>query len=174
MWNYIFHFGTEPMGNLTLICPDPAPGQAIPAPGLYDPASVSAAFDHVAVGSVVAVILFVLLCYSLTRTSLGPRFVKQWWAWLVAAAVACAAVAFAILATAHTTAYPNSCSTNPLPFDAPLPDSIVMLRTAVGFAWGALAFFIVSLVLTQTVGRVPSHKNGFFHNRGCPVPRLMP
>lgn len=174
MWNYILHFGVEPTGNLNLICPDPAPGQAASAPGLYDPASVSAAFSHVALWSVVAVALFVVLCYQMTRASLGPRFVKQWWLWLAGSSVACAVVAFAVLATAHTTAYPNSCSTNPLPFDAPLPDNLVMLRVVVGLAWGAVAFIVVSLLLTRTLGWVPSAKNGFFHNRGCPLPRVTP
>jgi peptidoglycan biosynthesis protein MviN/MurJ (putative lipid II flippase) len=174
MWNYILHFGVEPTGNLNLICPDPAPGQAAAPPGLYDPASIAAAFDHVALASVIAVLLCVLLCYQLTKASLGPRFVKQWWLWLLGSAAACAVVALVVLKLAHTTAYPGSCSTNPLPFDAPLPEGLVMLRTAIGFVWGPVAFFFMSLVLTRTVGQVPSAKNGFFHNRGCPVPRVTP
>ena len=172
MWNYILHFGVEPTGNLSLICPDPAPGQAVAPPGLYDPNGVSAAFGHVAIASSITVLLCVILCYQMTRAALGPRFVKQWWMWLIASAVACTLVAFVVLTIAHTTAYPGSCSTNPLPFDAPLPQNVVLLRTAVGFAWGMVAFVIFSLIMTRTVGRVPSTGNGFFHNRGCPLPRV--
>jgi hypothetical protein len=174
MWNYFLHFGVEPMGNLNLVCPAPAPGQAVSPPGLYDPATVAAAFDHVAFASIVAVLLCVGLCYQLTRASLGPRFVKQWWLWLFVSAVVCGIVALILLKTAPTTAYPQSCSTNPTAFAVALPDSLVWIRTFVGLGWGAIAFIVASLILTRTLGYFPSARNGFFHNRGCPWPRVTP
>ena len=64
----------------------------------------------------------------------------------------------------------GSCVTNPNPFPVTLPWSEILERGASGAVWSLLAFVVLSLLLTRTIGWLPQG-GGFFHNRGCPWPR---
>lgn len=174
MWNLIFHLWAGPPTDITLACPPPAEGQSGNPTGFYDTATVSAAFNHVAIASVAIVLALVLVCYLLTQSTTGAGFVKRWWGSLAGAAVFCAVAAFGILSFAPTTARAGSCETNPAPFPIALPPGLITDRALAGLAWGALAFLLMSVLSTLVLGRIASKRNGFFHNRGVPVPRFTP
>ena len=120
------------------------------------------------------IILLVLACYLWTRVSLGPVFVKRWWVYLLGSLAVGALVVFGVLSAWPTTALASSCQSNPDAFAAALPGSFVLARTFAGALYGMLLFILLSLLLTQTVGRIAGLRNGFFHNRGCPWPRVLP
>jgi hypothetical protein len=113
------------------------------------------------------------MTYFATTGSLSPRFVKRWWIFLAIAAVACFATAAIVLRGYPTHAMLGSCTTNPTGFAKNLPWDRVWLRAVAGLVWGALAFGLLSIVLTRTVGRWHGAK-GLFHFRGCPLPRFLP
>jgi hypothetical protein len=173
MENYFLHLWSPPPETLQLTCPAPPPGAAPDPVGFFDPASVQAAYSLAGYVSVGLVVLLVLATYFLTTGSLSPRFVKRWWIFLSAAAVACFAAAFVILRGYPTHAMLGSCTTNPTAFAEQLPMDLVWLRSLAGLVWGALAFGLLSIVLTRTVGRWHGAR-GLFHFRGCPVPRFLP
>lgn len=174
MWKWLLHLGTiKDYAAVSFTCPaDPAGGS--PAIGYYDPTSVAGAFNALAITSVITVLLIVLFAYLGTYKTLGPRFVVRWYWALVVAAVVCAILPYAVLPVMPTYALAGTCPTDPTPFPLRLPESLIMHRAIAGFVWGALAYWLISVVLTLTVGRFASVKNGFFHNRGCPHPRLVP
>jgi hypothetical protein len=174
MWKYLLHLWAKPPLDLPLTCPAPAAGQPPDLSGAFDPDSVVAAFQNVSIVSALIVLLLVLACYQMTRSSLGRTFVIRWWVFVGFAAGLCALAAFALLTLAPTRALEGSCDTNPTAFVAALPGSIVLARSIAGLVWAFPAFAIMSLILTQTAGRFPSLRNGFFHNRGCPWPRFLP
>jgi hypothetical protein len=67
----------------------------------------------------------------------------------------------------------GTCETNPLPFAATFPLETALNRSLAGFFWSALAFGVFSFLLTRAAGWHPA-AGGFFHNRGCPWPRINP
>lgn len=175
MWQALFHLWARPSTDLPLLsCPAPATGQPPDPQGFYDPNSVSAAFNSTAAVSVVLVIVAVVICYQITRGSLGGRFVKRWWIGMAATAVACFGAGWLVLALFPTTALAGTCSTDPNAFRVALPTAVVIQRAVVGLVWGPAAYALISVLLTSTIGRLPSKNNGFFHSRGCPVPRFLP
>lgn len=175
MWQSLLHLWGGPPPDLQLLsCPAPAAGQQPDPQGFYDMATVSGAFNATAIASAVLVILAVVVCYQVTRASLGSRFVKRWWIGVGIVAVLCFAAAWLILAKYPTAAAAGTCSTDPNPFRVALPGELVFRRAVVGLVWGPLAYIVVSLLLTATVGRFASKNNGFFHSRGCPAPRFIP
>ena len=172
MWKYLLHLWAVPPTTLTLVCPPPAAGQPADPQGFYDYTTIAAAYDRVALVSVILVVLSVVVCYQATQASLGPRFVKRWWITLGSSALVVGVSTWLLLITAGTRALVDSCETNPSAFPIPLPGSMVFERAVAGVLWAALAFLILSLLLTAILGRVAGAKNGFFHNRGCPWPRF--
>jgi hypothetical protein len=167
---FLLHLWANPPTDLALMCPAPPPGDPIPPPGFFDPATVSAAYGAAGWASLGAVILLVLCCYLLTRSSLGPGFVKRWWIFLAIAGVVGFLVPLGVLRFWGTRALAGSCVTNPNPFAATLPWSEILDRSVAGLVWAPLAFLIFSLLFTRTAGWLPQ-SGGFFHNRGCPWPR---
>jgi hypothetical protein len=157
--------------NLALACPPPAPGETRDPTGFFDPASVSAAFQ--AAGWVTAglVVALVVVCYLANSTTVGPRFVRRWWMFGIATVFVAALAGGAVVALWPTHALASSCETLPTAFARHLPLNVVLNRAFAGLLWGAVLYFLVSALLAWTVGLVPSAGNGFFHNRGCPVPR---
>ena len=67
----------------------------------------------------------------------------------------------------------GSCTTRPAAYRVELPASLLTDRMFAGLLWGMLAFTLLSLVGTQLLGR-SRLAGGFFHYRGCPVPRWNP
>ena len=172
MWKYLLHLWAVPPTTITLVCPPPAAGQPADPQGFYDYATVAVAYDRVALVSLIIVVLGVVACYQATQASLGPRFVKRWWTALGSSALLVLVSTWLLLITAPTRAMAESCSTNPSTFPIELPASLVLERAIAGLVWTALAFVILSLLLTALLGRIAGAKNGFFHNRGCPWPRF--
>jgi hypothetical protein len=161
----------SPPTNLTLRCPDPPPGVEGTNPiGYYDPVTISSAYAVAATTTVIAAFAVVLICYLGTRTSLGPRFLTRWRLSLVGAGMLGLLAPMLVLTLWPTRALAGTCETNPSPFAAPLPWSEVMAASASGALWALIAFVVLSLLLTQTIGWAP-WAGGFFHNRGCPWPR---
>lgn len=174
MWKWLLHLGTiRDYNAVSFTCPAGATGGAATL-GYYDGPSVASAFNALAATSFLTVLLVVLFIYLATDKALGPRFVVRWYWGLFAAAIFCAILPYAVLPVMPTHALSGTCPTNEDPFPLRLPGSLIMLRAMAGFVWGLLAYFLFSAIMTTTVGRFASAKNGFFHNRGCPLPRLVP
>lgn len=153
--------------DLALLCP-PSPTGVQPDPeGLFDPAVLGNAYRFTNFVMLGVVLGTVLVCYLLTRTTLGPAF-KLRWTVLGAIAVALAAASSLVLRLMNTVAMVESCANNPDAFPVAIPWEIVRGRAMHGAIWGLLAFAVFSLILTQTVGRWPWGR-GFFHNRGWPA-----
>jgi hypothetical protein len=126
------------------------------------------------VATALLVMAAVLACYLTDRRSLSRAFVRRWWVALAVASIIGALVPLAVLYFAvpqHALA--GTCDTNPLPFAAPFPLDVALGRALAGFAWSALAFALLSFLLTRAAGWHPA-SGGFFHNRGCPWPRVNP
>jgi len=170
---FLIHLWAIPR-DLPLVCPPPPAGQASDPAGFYDLTTVTSAYNLAALVSFVLVLLMVALIYQATRVSLGPRFVWRWWLGLSLTALLCGAATWFVLYAAPTTALAGSCETSPDPFPIRLPSAAMLDRSVAGVVWGLLAFTVLSLIATNTIGRVASSKNGFFHNRGCPWPRFTP
>lgn len=174
MWDYLLHLWAIPPATLTLACPPAAPGQTTNATGSFDERTIRAAYTIVSAESFAIVLLFVLACYLFTRASTGRRFTQQWLAcWAGAVALATLAAWLKLHYAPDTTAEVQTCESNPAAFPVPLPGGFVVARTAAAFVWAGLVYPLLSLLLTQTVGRVPGLHTGFFHNRGTPWPRLL-
>ena len=174
MPDFLLHLWAGPPGRIPVTCPLPLPGDpAATAPGFLDPSMVRAAYSVTGLATLAAALAVVLVCYLATRTTLGPRFVVRWYAFWGLAVALGLALPFAILRLWETRVYPGSCATNPTPFASPIPWSEVIERGAAGAVWAFAAFFVLSLLLTRTLGLLPL-AGGLFHNRGCPVPRWRP
>lgn len=142
--------------------------------GFFDPAPVVAAYQWTALATGLLVLAAVLACYLLDRRSLSRRFVWRWWAVLGAASVAGALVPLVMLyLIVPQQALAGTCETNPLAFIETFPLADALNRALAGFVWSALAFVLLSLLLTRAAGWHPA-AGGFFHNRGCPWPRINP
>ncbi|MEJ7811620.1 MAG: hypothetical protein WKG32_14505 [Gemmatimonadaceae bacterium] len=172
MPNYFFHLWAPPPADLALSCPVPAPGEPVDPGGFFDPATVAGAYSAAGWISLAAALLLVVLCYQLTAVSTGPRFTKRFFLFWLVTALTCFTIPVLVLRTWQTHALAGSCETNPEPFLVPLPWSVILNRGFAGLAWGLLAFFLLSLLLTRSAGRFP-WAGGFFHNRGTPWPRLV-
>jgi hypothetical protein len=144
-------------------CPPPAPGDPIDPGGFYDPTGVASAYHAAGWTTVGLLLLLVLACYLWNSTSLGPRFVRRWWLFAGAAVLFSALVGGLVIALWPTRALAGSCET--------LPNAFALNRAVAGLLWGLILFPLISVFLAQVVGRVPRASNGFFHNRGCPLPR---
>lgn len=174
MWQSVLHLWASPPANLPLACPPPAPGDPPAASGFFDPGPVAAAYQWTAAATALLVLLAVLACYLLDRRSLSRGFVRRWWLVLAAASVAGAVVPLVMLyAVVPLHALAGTCETNPLPFAAAYPGDLALSRALAGFVWSALAFGVFSFLLTRAAGWHPA-SGGFFHNRGCPWPRINP
>jgi hypothetical protein len=174
MWQFLLHLWSPPPANVYLECPPPAPGEAFDPAGFFDPASVAAAYQWTALATALLVVLAVLACYLLDQRSLSRAFVRRWWIVLATASVIGALVPLAMLYfVVPQHALQGTCETNPLPFAAVFPLGLALNRALAGFAWSALAFGVVSFLLTRAAGWHPA-SGGFFHNRGCPWPRFNP
>jgi hypothetical protein len=171
MPEFLRYLAGIPPGDVSLLCPPPPPGQTANPSGYFDGASVGAAFTAAGVASAAVALLLVFACYLLTSTSLGPWFVKRWWIFAAITTVLAAVATAVTLLAWPTHAMAGTCETYPLPFAVTLPFGIVMMRALGGLFWGFAAFVVFSLVLTRTAGYMPMSRNGFFHNRGCPLPR---
>lgn len=174
MWKYFIHLWAPPPASLPLNCPPPPDGQ-IPDPlGFFDYMTVSAAFNTAATVSAAIAIAAVVICYAMTSTTLGPRFVRRWWITLGLTALVTFGAVWLILQRAPTTALAGSCELSPDAFAATLPLGVILSRSLAGLVWSMLAVFLLSSVLTLTLGRIAHARNGFFHNRGWPWPRILP
>lgn len=174
MLQAVIHLWQSAPASLPLVCPPPAAGQPPDPQGFYDYSTVAAAFSTTAWASAIIVIGTVTWCYALARGSLGRSFVGRWWLLLVLTGVMCFGAAWLILARAPTTALAGSCTTDPDAFPVALPGALILGRSLVALVWGPLAYIVLSLIATATVGRFAHPGNGFFHNRGCPAPRFLP
>lgn len=173
MWQYLLHLWATPPVSLELTCPPPPDGQTANPVGFYDDVSVANAYMMASMEAAAIVLLLVLACYLWTRQAGGPRFAKRWLLFLAGAIVFSGVVSWVSLTYAPVTALAGSCETNPDAFRVALPAARVLQRALAGLVWGGLAFFLLSLLLTRTVGRFASLRNGFFHNRGIPWPRII-
>lgn len=174
MWQYLLHLWASPPTNVALACPPPAPGDAPDLNGFFDPVPVATAYQWTALVTGLLVLLAVLACYLLDRRSLSRAFVRRWWLVLAAASVIGALVPLAMLyLVVPQHALAGSCETNPLPFAAAYPLGLALNRALAGFLWSAAAFGVFSFLLTRAAGWHPA-SGGFFHNRGCPWPRMNP
>jgi hypothetical protein len=170
MPDFIWNLWAGPPENLSLACPAGAPGQP-PTTGFFDPDTVRAAYQAASWATLAAVVVWILVCYLWTRTTLGPRFVHRWWLFGVIAAASGFVAPLLVLHYWPTRALAGSCQTNPTPFLNPLPWSEILQRGLAGLLWAAIAYVLLSLVATRLVGWLPA-SGGFFHNRGCPAPRF--
>jgi hypothetical protein len=157
--------------DLSLNCPAAPPGANPDPTGIFDPSALGAAYLYANIASLVAVLVAVGACYLMTRTTLGPRFVARWWLFSAVASLLCALSA-TIVRYYPTVAFAGSCENNPEAFPMQVGWDVVLARAAVGLGWGLVAYFVASLVLSQTAGRA-RWGGGFFHNRGYPWPRLL-
>jgi hypothetical protein len=174
MWQYLLHLWAPPHANIPLTCPPPAPGESPDLNGFFDPGPVAAAYQSTALATALLVLLAVLACYLLDRHSLSRAFVRRWWMVMAGTVFVGALVPLAMLyfvVPQHALA--GSCETNPLPFAATYPLGLALSRALAGFFWSALAFGVFSILLTRVAGWHPA-SGGFFHNRGCPWPRINP
>lgn len=173
MPNYLLHLWSPPPTSLNFACP-PAPAgiEGANARGFFDPATIDPGYSAIGYLSVALVIALVLLCYLWTATSTGPRFTRRWGLFLLLTGIVCFAATF-LLRLWPTMTLADTCLAGQAPFRLPLPWSVILDRALAGFVWGLLVFVLLSLVLTRSLGRLPWSK-GFFHNRGCPWPRLNP
>lgn len=170
----MLHLWAPPPANVSLTCPPPAPGDPPALNGFFDPVPIEAAYQWTAVATAVLVLLAVLACYLLDRRSLSRAFVRRWWLVLAAASLVGALVPLMMLyAVVPQHALADSCETNPLPFAAAYPLGLALSRALAGLVWSALAFGVFSFLLTRAAGWHPA-SGGFFHNRGCPWPRINP
>ena len=160
--------------QLSLSCPPAAQGQTTNPIGDYDVESVAGAVHAAAAVWIAVSTLLVILCYQWRRGSLGPVFVKRWWMFLFTSVLAGATAVYGTLRYWPTTALANSCQSDPRAFPVPLPGDFVADQTLAAAILGILLYVVISLFLTGTLGRVPRLGNGFFHNRGCPMPRFLP
>ena len=173
MWEFVLHLWASPPVNVRLPCPPSAPGVPL-AVGVFDPGPVTSAYQWTALATALLVLLAVLACYLLDRRSLSRAFVQRWWVVLAAVSVLGALVPLAmlyVLVPQHALA--GTCDTNPTQFAMTFPAAIALNRALAGFFWSALAFGTCSFLLTRAVGWHPA-SGGFFHNRGCPWPRINP
>src|SRR5688500_8860298 len=97
MWQYLLHLWSPPPANVPLTCPAPAPGEPPDLNGFFDPAPVAAAYQWIVYASVAAVLLGVLLCYLLSRSSLNREFVRRWYGFLIGTMVAGALIPVLVL-----------------------------------------------------------------------------
>jgi hypothetical protein len=171
---YILHLWSIPPVGLTLACPAAPVGQTTNPTGLFDDAAVHAAFTSAAMWSAVVIAVLIPVCYLATRKASGPKFDRRWLYSMISAGVTCALVSYAVLAFAPTTAAANTCESNPNAFLVSLPSGVVMRRTIAGLVWGLLAFVVGSFLGTRIFGWYPSLRNGFYHSRGTPWPRMSP
>jgi hypothetical protein len=174
MWQYLQHLWAPPPANVALTCPAPAPGDPPDLNGFFDPVPVATAYGWMFWTTLVLVLLAVLACYLLDRRSLSRAFVRRWWLVLIGTSVLGALVPFVMLylvVTQHALA--GTCDTNPLPFAATYPIALALNRALAGLVWSALAYGLASFILTKLAGNHPA-SGGFFHNRGCPWPRINP
>jgi hypothetical protein len=173
MWNWLLHLWAGPPVDAVLACPAPRAGEAPDPGGLYIAAEITSAWQLMAAASAVGVFLLLFACYQLPRASLNRAFVVRWWFALAAAGVLCALAPLAVWLLVDLHARPGSCSTRPAAFPVELPIALLWPRVAAGLLWGVLAFVLLSLFATRVGGNWPA-AGGFFHYRGCPVPRLNP
>ncbi|HYW14064.1 MAG TPA: hypothetical protein VE871_19015 [Longimicrobium sp.] len=174
MWQSVLHLWASPPADVVLICPLPIPGDPRDFSGFFDRGPVATAYQWTALATGLLVLAAVLACYLLDRRSLSRRFVWRWWTVLGAASVAGALVPLMMLylvVSQHASA--GTCTTNVLPFPEMFPVAVALNRALAGFVWSALAFVLFSLLLTRAAGWHPA-AGGFFHNRGCPWPRINP
>ena len=171
--NWLLHLWAHAPLGATVPCPAPREGEPPDPAGLYDALAMAALWNRMAIISALAVLVLVLGCYLLPRTSLGPRFVRNWWFSLGGAALACFLIPLALGLTTEMPVRAGSCSTRPAAFLVDLPTGLLMDRMFAGLVWGVLAFLVLSLLGTQLLGR-SRLAGGFFHYRGCPLPRWNP
>jgi hypothetical protein len=171
--NWLLHLWAHAPLGAVVPCPAPREGEPADPGGLYDALQLSALWNRIALVSLLAVLLLVLGCYLLPRASLSPRFVRTWWLGLSGAALAGFLIPLALGLTTQVNVRAGSCSTRPAAYPVDVPLNLVTDRMFAGLVWGVLAFVVLSLVGTQLLGR-SRLAGGFFHYRGCPVPRWNP
>jgi uncharacterized integral membrane protein len=174
MWQFLLHLWAPPPADVALICPLPLPGEPADLNGFFDPGPVATAYQWTVLATAVLVLLAVLACYLTDRRSLSLAFVRRWWVTLAIVSFVGALVPLVMLyfvVPQHALA--GTCETNPLPFPAPFPVDLALARALAGLVWSALAFGVFSFLLTRAAGWHPA-SGGFFHNRGCPWPRINP
>jgi hypothetical protein len=171
--NWLLHLWAHPPIGAVVPCPPPLPGNPPSPGGLYDPAHLTSFWNSITLFSFIAVLLLVVLCYQLPRSSLGPRFVRGWWIIFAFAGVAGATVPALMGIGRQITVRAGSCSTHPSAFLADLPYNLMFDRIFAGAIWGMLTFVVLSLIATRLLG-MSRHAGGFFHYRGCPWPRWNP
>ena len=155
-------------------CPPPAQGQTSNSQGDYDPVTVANAVHASGAAWAICIALVVIACYNWTRLTMSPRFVMRWWLFVIVAAGTGAAVVATVLRFWPTTADANACQSDPRAFPAPLPGDFVWAQGFAGALYGVVLFAVLSVAFTWLLGRFAYEKNGFFHNRGCPIPRALP
>jgi hypothetical protein len=171
--NWLLHLWAHAPLGFSVACPPPIPPDPADPGGLYNALQLTALWNRIAIVSLLAVLALVLGCYLLPRASLGPRFVRAWWLSLAGAALAGFLIPLALGLTAQVDVRAGSCSTRPAAYPVDVPLDLLTDRMFAGIVWGMLAFVVLSLLGTQLLGR-SRLASGFFHYRGCPVPRWNP
>lgn len=169
--HYLWHLWGAPRGDVPLICPV-VEGMPIDPNGVFDSNTVANALALTGRFSLAVVVILVLFCYLATPYSTGPWFTRRWARFTGASAVLAFLVPLIVMLLAKTRAAPGTCETDLSAFQVQMPIDVILVRASAGLLWGPIVFVIASLILTQTVGRF-NWGGGFFHNRGCPWPRLF-
>jgi hypothetical protein len=136
--------------------------------GFFDDSSVHDAYSLASAASAGVVVAAVIVCYLLTRKTMGPAFKVRWIVFLFAAGLLSGAAAFLVLQAASTHALAGSCESDPSPFLVGLPTGRIVLRAIAAIVWGWLAYVLFAWLCTISFGRWAGLHNGFFHNRGWP------
>lgn len=172
LWEYVKHLWATTPVDVGIACPaiggEPSGNQ-----GFIAPAYLTAAWSLTFWLSLAIVVLLVVWCYNGTRMTTGPGFSRRWLVFVPLGALGAALVAFVVLSSMPFYVVAGSCDTNPEAFAVSLPSKFVWMRVFAGAIWGFVVFVMMSIVLTKTLGRA-SWNNGFFQNRGTPLPRFMP
>lgn len=171
MQSFVLHLWAPPNLRYPAPCPIGLEGNAAAASGFVDPASITANYNLVAFVSVAVVLAVIGWCYFASGSSTSRTFVMRWRLAAVASGLLAAVAAIVILRWVPVRAAATSCATDPTAFPFHLDWLTVLNRALAGFLWAAAAFAILSLLLTQTAGRVAA-AGGLYHNRGVPWPRL--
>ncbi|HYH79616.1 MAG TPA: hypothetical protein VEX86_07455 [Longimicrobium sp.] len=171
---WLLHLWAHPPIGAMLVCPEPRTGEVRDPGGLYNAAEIATRWQVMAGVSFAVVIGLLLFCYLVPRASLNRGFVVRWWITWAVSGVLCLIVPLAVGLLSPVHARAGSCSTRPAAFEIPfIPFDLLLPRMVAGLMWGLLAFTIASVLATKLLGKW-SGAGGFFHYRGCPLPRWNP
>lgn len=159
--------------TLPVPCPPPIPNDPPDPSGYLSPESVAALMGQAYWLTLLLCVAAVSTCYLMTRQSTGPAFQKRWIVFLLGSTVLAWVMNQVLLRVGTVRAAASACTTDPSPFPAHLPGDFVH-GASLGAALVTLLLVVLfSLIATRVIGRRPWAR-GFYHNRGVPLPRMLP